>query len=557
MIKKIFFIILSTLIGVAGCHKPDELIPPVSRNGINSITVSFTDGTGDFTTVVEEGGTEIIIDIPYYFPENSTNIVTEEMISKMKAKANLDDNVVLEPLLLFLDLTKQTPITVIDQKKQRKQYTIKGNIKKSDACSITDFQLPGYNLSGVINETEGMIFLVSAEDFPTLEQAELTLSYHATISPDPRVEALDYNQDQQLTVTAHDGVTKKVYTVKKAIPEKIPYGIRSGSGRLLFAKQLSADLGVAPGVTRGISLSENYLVLNSSGQNSTYLHALTGEKLGEVNLGAIKGINTNYYATSDNDGNILVSNMLPQGGSSFNIWKLNSIHANPELLINYPTTNSMGKRFSINGSIDGDAVLTAPLTGGTTKFARWKITGGSVDSQTPEIVTIDGLTGTWNNSSDVISSSSTDVSADYYVHAYSNYFSWIDGASNKRKPNSRMHFNNNNFLANAIDLKTFNNATYLAIDWTNGQAFGGGDRVFLLDASNPSKLTGNLEITGAVEPLVWRSDNTFGARSISTSLKGSSSDVLMRVSDNGYYLYLYFLFTDGYVVGYQFDCIKM
>lgn len=555
--KNIFFIILFTLIGVAGCHKPDELIPPVSRNGINSITVSFTDKTGDFTTLVGEEGTEIIIDIPYYFPENSTNIVTEEMISKMKAKANLDDNVVIEPLLLFLDLTKQTEITVIDQKKQRKQYTIKGKIKKSNACSITDFQLPGYNLSGVINEAEGVIYLISAEDFSSLEKADVTLSYHAAVSPDPRTTALDYNQDQQLTVTAHDGVAKKTYTVKKAIPEKIPYGIRSGSGRLLFAKKLSADLGIAPAVTRGISLSENYLVLNSSGQNSTYLHALTGEKLGEINLGAIKGVNNNYYATSDNDGNILVSNMTPQAGSSFNIWKLNSIHGTPEVLINYPTTNSMGKRFSINGSVDGDAILTAPLTGGTTKFARWKIVGGIVQNQTPEIVTIDGLTGTWNNSSDVISSSNTDVNADYYVYAYSNYLSWIDGVTNKRKPDSRVHFNNGNFLANAIDLKAFNNATYIAIDWTNSQTFGGGDRVFLLDATNPSKLVGNLEAAAGIEPLFWKSDNTFGARSISTSLKGSSSDVFMRVSDNGYYLYVYFVFTDGYVVGYQFDCIKM
>lgn len=553
MNRKIFAIILSTLLSVAGCHKPDELLPPVARNGINSITVSFADGTGEFTTVIQEGSSEITVDIPYYFPENSTNQVTEGMIKKMKAKANLDDNVVIEPALLFLDLTKSTTITVIDQKKERKQYTIKGNIKKSNACAITDFQLPDYGLSGVINEAEDMIYLVSADDLSDPVLAEVSISFHATISPDPRVTALDYDQDQQFTVTAHDGVSSKTYTVKKAIPEKIPYGIRSGSGRLLFAKRLAADLGVAPGVTRGISLSGNYLVLNSSGHNSTYLDALTGEKVGEIDLGSIKGAETNYYATSDDEGNILICNRA-SSGTNFNIWKVNSVTGNPEVLISYPTSNNMGNRFSVNGSVDGDAVITAPVRGPqSTRFVRWKISGGVPG--TPEIISINGLTGGWNNSSDVISTSSTDAHADYFVYANSNYLSWIDGATNARKQNTRVHFNNGNYLANGIDLKEFNNAKYIAIDWANAQTFGGGNRVFLLDATDPSKLVGNLEVTGDVEPLVWRSDNTFGARDL--GVRGTSSDVYMRVSDNGYYLYLYFMFTDGYVVGYQFDCIKM
>ncbi len=564
MNRKIFAIILSTLLSVAGCHKPDELLPPVARNGINSITVSFADGTGEFTTVIQEGGSEIIVNIPYYFPENSMNQVTENMIKKVKAKANLDDNVVIEPALLFLDLTKSTTITVIDQKKERKQYTIRGNIKKSNACAITDFQLPDYGLSGVINEAEDMIYLVSADDLSDPVLAEVSISFHATISPDPGNTVLDYNQDQQFTVTAHDGVSSKTYTVKKAIPEKIPYGIRSGSGRLLFAKRLAADLAIAPGVTRGISLSGNYLVLNSSGHNSTYLNALTGEKVGEIDLGSIKGAETNYYATSDDEGNILICNRA-SSGTTFNIWKINSVTGTPEVLINYSTSNNMGNRFSVNGSVDGDAIITAPFRGTTARFARWKISGGILQSSTPELLTIGGLgvsiagetagSATWNNSCDIISTSSTNAAADYFIYASSNYLSLIYGATNQRRPDSRVHFNNNNFLANSIDLEEFNNATYAAIDWTNAQTFGGGNRVFLLDATDPSKLSGNLEVTGAVEPLVWRSENTFGARDL--GVQGSSSDVYMRVSDNGYYLYLYFMFTDGYVVGYQFDCIKM
>ncbi|MFR8322943.1 MAG: DUF5018 domain-containing protein [Bacteroides thetaiotaomicron] len=39
-----------------------------------------------------------------------------------------------------------------------------------------------------------------------------------------------FNSPVELTVIAHDGVTKQTYTVQKAVPDKIPYGYRKGSG---------------------------------------------------------------------------------------------------------------------------------------------------------------------------------------------------------------------------------------------------------------------------------------------------------------------------------------
>lgn len=37
----------------AGCHQPDELLPSVSRNGINSVTAQFVN-TGDKTKCIKE-----------------------------------------------------------------------------------------------------------------------------------------------------------------------------------------------------------------------------------------------------------------------------------------------------------------------------------------------------------------------------------------------------------------------------------------------------------------------------------------------------------------------
>src|SRR5690606_16746118 len=80
-----------------GCHEPDELKPPVSREGVNSITASFADGTGEFSGSIKEGTDEIIIPIPFFYPENSNNQVTEDMLKRMRVRANLDDNVTVSP----------------------------------------------------------------------------------------------------------------------------------------------------------------------------------------------------------------------------------------------------------------------------------------------------------------------------------------------------------------------------------------------------------------------------------------------------------------------------
>jgi len=145
-------LMLGVMLMAGGCHQPDELLPPVSRHGINSITATFEDGTGSFTGYFTEGSQEIVIPIPFFYPESSDNAVTQNQLKKMRVKANLDDNVVVTPALLFMDLTQSNTITVTDQLKKAKQYTVRGEIRKSSECLITEFTIPSLGLSGVINE---------------------------------------------------------------------------------------------------------------------------------------------------------------------------------------------------------------------------------------------------------------------------------------------------------------------------------------------------------------------------------------------------------------------
>jgi hypothetical protein len=557
MKRNIFFAIALLLIFINGCQDPDELLPSVSREGINSITATFPDGTGEFTGTVTEGINEIIIPIPYFFPKSSNNQITESMISNMRVSANLDDNVTVTPALLYMDLSRGNAITVKNQLGEEHEYLVKGEIRKSSECKIEEFKLSDLGLTGVINETEKTISLVAIGELdPAL--AEVTLSYHASISPDPRAVKIDYNDEVKLTVTAHDGVTQSVYTVKKEIPEKLSYGIRSGSAKLMFAKQLKADVGITVDhLTGGIAVTGDYVVINTRGQNSIYLDAKTGENIGEIELGAVKGSLINFYTTADDDGNILICNLAPNSGS-FKIWKISSVSDSPELMIEWDGGVAIGRKMSVQGSLNGNAIISAPILATGQQFARWTVTGGVLSSQIPEIVTMSGLAKGWTTNADVVYTSGTDIGSDYFVASYSdNTFAWVDGSTNQVR--QKLDEVSLNYIQNAVDYIEFNNAKYATVNWVNSFTWGAADMVWLLDVSSGASFSGDLT-SGTCNAVVWETpSDTYGPKAISPvvpNLNGTG-DVALKVSDDGFYLYLYFMFTNGYVVGYQFDCIDM
>ncbi|MDM8158678.1 DUF5018 domain-containing protein [Labilibaculum sp. K2S] len=555
--NKLIAIVLIFFSFLNGCHDPEELIPPISREGINSITATFADGTGSFVGYIEENSNVITIPIPYFYPLSSNNQIVESKLKDMRLTANLDDNVVISPSLLNLDLTQENVITVTDQVKMRKEYIVKGEIRKSSECLLEAFKLPSLGLDGVINEETKTISLVALGNLnPAV--AEITMSYHASISPDPTAEALDYNNDLELTVTAHDGLTKNVYTIKKEVPEKLLYGIRSGSAKLMFEKQLKADCGImVDNLTGGMAVTNDYVILNTRNENSVYLDAKTGEKLGEIDLGSLKGSLTNFYNTSDTDGNVLICNLAPNAGS-FKVWKLASVTSTPELLIEWDGGLAIGRKLSINGSINGDAIITAPILAAGQKIVRWTVVNGVLTSQTPEIVTMSGLTKGWTTNADVVSSSNTDVNSDYFVASYSdNTFAWVNGTTNVVR--KKLDAISSNYIPNAVDYLEFNNAKYVTLNWVNSFTWGSADAIWLLDVSSDMNFEGNIDLK-TCNAVVWESPrNIYGGKSVSPAVANGNGtgDVALRVSEDGYFLYLYFMFTNGYVVGYQFDCIDL
>lgn len=532
--------------------RPDDLTPMESEEPLTSLTARLSiNGFDnlDFTGHPDAAG-KIVIEIPYFYPETSDNQTPASVLAHAKMSAVLVNNAVITRPLTMMDISTEQTIKVIDQAKKERTYTVVGKIVKSSLCDITDFRLPSVGLAGVIKGED--ISLISADDIP-MTTASVTLSPHATISPDPATTPIDYNSTVTFTVTAFDGVTSKTYQVKKGVPAKLEQGIREGSAKILFAKKLAEDIGITTtNLTGGIAVSGDYLVINTRNEPLRVINRMTGEFVKEVSLGSIQGGLTNFYITNDDAGHIFISNLSPQAGD-FMIWKMQDIDSDPEVYITRKAGNAFGRKFSIQGNTDTDAVITAPChTNPTTGFYRWTVKDGVLGNI--EWGSASGA-GTWNNNIDLVYSK-PDPTSDYFLHSYSNNkLTWMDGSKNTVK--ATLGAISQNYVPNAVDFIEFNNASILATNQVNSFTWGKADFVWLLDISNPADFKGTLD-AGDVPAVKWFTHGEYGPNAIGHAVNGNATgDVELYQSSNGYYLYLYFMFTNGFVVGVQFDCVAM
>lgn len=548
-IFKLIVAVASLLFISFGCQSPEDLTPSVSRDGINSLTASFMgdeSSENSFTSEIDHENNVITIVFPYNYPTKSNNVLTLSDLDHMRVSANLDDNVTISPALLYMDLTKDNFITITDQTKNKIEYKVVADIRKSAESAITDFELIDPGLTGVINEENKTISLISiAEIEPTL--AKVSVSHGATMSPDPRKEKLDYNEEVKITVTAQNGTSTSVYTIMKDVPEKVELGMRSGSAKVLWAKKLQSDLGIVPlNLTGGIAVTKDYVVVNTRGEESIYLNSKTGEKVGTLNMSSIVGGLTNFYTTADDDGNIFVCNLAPNDGS-FKIWKIEDVNSSPELYIEYNGGEALGRKFSIKGSVDKDAIITAPVFGTGKQFLRWEVKNGSLLSAEPDKLAIIGIQGdAWWNNADIVYTDGSDINSDYFAAYYTlpRKLAWVDGLTHTVKAWGPEI--SGNWIVNAVDYVVFNKNPYVVHNSVNSFTWGSDDTILLFDAAS----------TNSISEPIWKAPiGTYGGKDNAGQNANGTGDVALKVSDDGYYMYLYFMFTNGQVVCVQYDAI--
>jgi len=554
MKKKIFYFV--ALLGImSGCHKPEIPVAKEADQGINSVSAQFAageyknDANAKFTVqVTNPDQEEILIPIPWNYPEETDN---NTEISNMRITANLDDNVSIDPPLSSMDLTKKNYITVTKVDGTKKGYYITGERRKSNKCAISSFVLANPLIVGVIDEDAKTISLISVDNLGT-STADVSISPHATISPDPSV-ARSYANNVTFTVTAQDGTTKATYTVQKTVPPKINYGFRTGSATELWANDFNLKYGITNASGKNFTLAAigTSLIL-SDGTQQFYFNSATGEKIGNIagsmNLsgGAI---------TSDKAGNMLLCNIAAKN-ATFNIYKTNSVTEAPTLFISMAYTMGvgvkMGAKINVQGDINGNAIITVPTwawaaTPAHHEFIRWVVTNGVPGPA--EVVSPTNITN-WNSANADVQYASTSTSGRYFVTSYSgvgNKLDAVNGATNTgvARLGTATWGANSNF--NAVDAVEFNKATYVAVyggmHFTYSQCVG-----YMYDVSTLDQFTGL--INNAPSLVFTTNDYRFGSPVV------ASSDILLIPSPDGYKLRLYY--TDGNcrsLVAWEFDCI--
>ncbi len=580
MKKSIFWIFTAALLSLTACHQPEELIPAQANKGINNLTVYPTwegyhtaDQSG-FPSEIDYVKRIITIQVPYTLPVESDNVQKLEDYKNVWALFNLDDNATLEPKLITMDLTQTYTVTLTNQKKEQSVWTIKAKLAKSKACDIESFSIPSLGLSAVIDKSGATASLIYFNELQNIF-ADYTLSPHARIVPDPATTAFwcSPEKPKKFTVIAQDGVTKRDWILQQTEPARVEEGIRPGSGKLLWTAKLSA-LGVPVlNMTTGIAATDNNLIIHTRGESPIVVDAKTGNPVGTVELGSIKGASSSYYMTSDHKGHLMVNNRVPDDGNILRIYRMRDLNSTPELFIEFPTTDVYGDHISVWGDLYGDATIQAAYCGwtstGSTSTITWVVKNGEVVSQQPAWCQISGVNG-WTNGDAI--RLGTEANSDFLASGYSmNQLTWVDGNTNAAKNYIHGALSGNEGLK-AIDAVNFNGVNYVAATMESFFTWGVAGDMWIFEAKYPETFTGSLEqdtangIMAYPDITIFNLNNDdgnensgcygfYGGRANDGVNSNAIQDVKLHVSSDGYFMYGYFMFCNGYVGCVQFDCI--
>ncbi len=562
---------MAVVLPFTACQEPEVLLPAEANKGINNMTVYPTwegyhtaDASG-FTSKIDYEKRVITIQVPYTLPVESNNVQKLEDYKKVWVHFNLDDNATLEPKLTTIDLTQTYTVTLTDQKKEQSEWTIKAALAKSSACDIESFAIPSLGLTAVIDKSSATASLIYFEQLKNVF-AEVVVSPHAKIVPDPATTAFWCSPDEPktFTVIAQDGVTSREWTLQQTEPARVEEGIRPESGKMLWTTKLSAAGVTKLDMTTGIAVTDDYVILNTRGEDPIVLDAKKGTTIGTMSLGSIKGATSSYYMTSDHKGHIVINNRVPDDGGVFRVWRMRDINSTPELFIEYATTDVYGDHISVWGDVYGDATVQAAYCGwtstGSTSTLTWTVKGGQTVDMQPYWCQISGVGG-WTNGDAI--RLGTDATADFLACGYSmNKLTWVDGATNAALNYVQGTLTNNEGMK-AVDAVPFNGINYVAATMETFFTWGVAGGMWVMEAKYPQTFSGSLELDASLDPdcVVYDLDRgeggygIYGGRANDGTNVNAIQDVKLHVTKDGYFMYAYFMFCNGYVGCIQFDCI--
>ena len=579
MKKGLIYILLAATVAAA-CHQPEYVEPTADRQGITSLVAYFAFGPyeGQELGRLEIADPDVdryVIPIPWYFPETSDDITTPYM-AKVRVRASLQANCKIEPALNILDLMEENSYRYTDATGNTRNIIITGERVKSNKCELISFTLKRPSLNGVIDKAGKTVSLITANDLSVAE-ASVTVSAHATISPDP-AEPHNYNEGFTFTVTADDGVTKAEYRVEKNIPQKIDYGINVTSAEKLFNLDPASGLGLPAFNTKAnvsLGVLDSDLIVNiGDGSAPRYYNKIVATYGGTIKLG--EAVPTGAIASDEKD-HLLLCN-LAEPGEVFNIWMTSSVNQAPTLLLSFVNEQDLqlGQEMKVIGNVEEEAVITVTYPGleGVTTSGRFHtihlVKGEVVASEVLDLYTANGFFwGSGPASSTCVVSGSPQMDAGWYSCVYSeNTLKWFkpdlsvgsalpgEGDGSDGDAPGGGYYVNGNVDPNNLDSKCFNNARYLVLFVSNHfPKWWPGPQLYMFDITN-----------GSLSGKVYDSPQTafsvnymydFQYQSGSNDGFGACGDAILAPSADGYMLYIYYYdHFSAMIGGYSLDCIK-
>jgi hypothetical protein len=331
-----------------------------------------------------------------------------------------------------------------------------------------------------------------------------------------------------------------------------PYGYRVGSEAYMWSKDINEVAGYATGDVH-IAALHDYLVVSSPYKTPTILNALTGEVVGDLNLGAYAGLNT--AITADDAGNIVIA---LNDGTNLNFARMKGIDGTPELFIESTKGAEYGSDISAVGDVYGNAIISTvyrPWYSSPVASNLAYVVQNGVYSTVNWCSPKAGDTGltlgkTSTDAGDVIFRDA-DPAAPLFVGGYSpNTLPWVEGgiALAGIKPYSEDAYGGNNAIAQ-LDIEEFNGAKYLmAVSAAHGWCFSGSS-AYVADVTTIENFK-----AGAIElpygPLFNTTINWDGGGS-----PGGYGDCAMRVSKDGIYMHIYIALNKNTVACMRVDCL--
>ena len=561
--KKIF-LILSVLLAAVACQKPQYVLPTIERQGITSLTAYFTSGQYEDQqlaklTITDPEADRYVIEVPWFFPEESENPTTIHMAS-LRIRAEIATNCKIDPPLTVLDLNRDNQFTFTDAQGKSRNIVITGQRVKSNKTELLSFSLTEpYPVDGFVDASEGIVYLFTTDDLSNFS-ADAVVCAHATISTDIS-KPKNYNNEQLLTVVAHDGVTKQTYKIVKKTPTKIPYGFNSGSERQLFNFDPVTRLGLpAYSETAYPSLGAigGKLVVCTGSGTPIYLNGMTGVKEGNINLGSA----VCNAVTSDEAGHLLIITHAEAGGT-MSIYATSSVTSAPTLFYQYENATDLpvGYHVKVCGDIKSNAqiILTHEGVDGVTgsgRYTRLVVSGGAVTDVIEYNVGDNGLLwGSAPTSAAKVVSAGPSADAgeffSWYGDNYNLYYRSATGTIVAKDLNTLDPITGDNswgYNFNCMDAKSYNGAYYLThLVTSHFPNWGFGPLLYLYDAATPSLIKSASPISSdtAIE---WYQTGNYA------SAKG---DVIISQSADGFRMFVYYYDFHAQVIGgYTMDCIK-